>query len=318
MGKETPQPKETEPSTADALHGLAADVNKNTRQAEINVFGKPLDTSELENDVEKLAATMEQLAKNWDKLGDKVNAILARLGLTPTEFETAMHEPGESVEETEEPEPPDWKTNKGKDLSWKDYNHAENAQKKLAEKPEWMEWIKQTALKYDVPDSTLVTFIEMESSFNPNAKTKYEKGAKGLAQAIDKTFDNYRRAIGQPNADPFDPKTAIDCMGWYISTMVQTVNALVDRGAFPPEYKLSTRSPIRYLYMTYNNGPDGYLVLRRYIENPTKENFAKLRDFQKFIKGKKKDGSVLYDGENRYNYALRVEKVAQAYEQMQA
>lgn len=279
----------------------------------------PLDFEKLRNDPEELGQKVDDLAGTWERLGkswDKLCSVFAPAGVKASEIEASLRKPGASAEEPTEQEVREAETEiqreaRAKETQVKETGRdracAKRADKTLKEHPEWMDLIQQASAKYDIPASTLATFIQMESGFNPRAYNK--SSASGFAQVIKGTLATYRRVSGNPKADPFDPKTGIDIAAWVCRDTINAVNKMVERGekkGFKPEYKIGMHD-VKKLYLAYNNGPAGYLVLQRYVDNPTPQNYEGLIWFQK----RERDG-----WRGRYAYAERVEAVAQAYRRL--
>ena len=174
-----------------------------------------------------------------------------------------------------------------------------------------MEYIKASAQNHNIPVSTIVAFIAKESGFNPNSKCP-RSSARGLAQALEGTWETYQNKTGQPNADQFNPKDSIDFMAWYCRDLINSVNAKIDREGLSQDYKLSG-ADVKNLYISYNQGPAGYLLLRTYLDNPTAANFNAMCSFQKCVRGRSADGKPIYGWQARADYAGRVASVAQAY-----
>lgn len=159
---------------------------------------------------------------------------------------------------------------------------------------------------------------------------KLYSSAHGLAQAMRKNVPTYARERYQnfrsenphltlpAEPDLYNPLIAIDFAAYHLKEIVAGVNRIVDgsmgaRKELKPEWKLDPAGDITYLYMAYNNGAYGYLVLRRYLENPTRENEEGLVWFQKRMK-RDRNGNEMLEGTARARYASRVAQVASAVE----
>jgi hypothetical protein len=154
--------------------------------------------------------------------------------------------------------------------------------------------------------------------------------AHGLAQAMGFNVPTYaRKRYGDfrnenphltlsAEPDLYNPLIAIDFAGYHLKEIISSVNRIVDgkmgaREGFKPQWKLEPGGDVTHLYMAYNNGAYGYLVLRRYLENPTKANEAGLVWFQQ-RKKRDKNGNEILEGVARARYATRVAQVASAIE----
>lgn len=72
--------------------------------------------------------------------------------------------------------------------------------------PEWFDWRIYWALLY------------RESKFNPKAKSPV--GARGIAQFMPNTWDEYTRKLGMPNADIEDPVASIMVGAYYLDYLI--------------------------------------------------------------------------------------------------
>jgi len=113
----------------------------------------------------------------------------------------------------------------------------------FAERPEWREAIAASASKWGAPVPVQMAIIWRESNFRGAARPpkKYILGvipngrlssAYGYAQAIDGTWDWYRKDTGNSRADRTDFEDAADFVGWYMSkTVNQNSVGMHDRRA---------------------------------------------------------------------------------------
>ena len=79
-------------------------------------------------------------------------------------------------------------------------------------------------LKFNIPWKLLKAQVRQESNFNPDAQNK-RSGAKGLAQFIDKTWQEWcdlTPGIQPPSQtyDPFDPSDAISAQAAYMKFLI--------------------------------------------------------------------------------------------------
>lgn len=95
------------------------------------------------------------------------------------------------------------------------------------EKPRWERAMRQTAEKWGAPISAQLAIMRQESSFRHDARPpkKYflwiipagrVSSAYGYSQALDGTWDWYRRDTGRWGADRDDFDDASDFIGWYM------------------------------------------------------------------------------------------------------
>jgi len=96
------------------------------------------------------------------------------------------------------------------------------------ERPNWREATFESAIRWGAPVEVQMAIIWKESSFSARARPpkKYALGiipwgrassAYGYAQAIDGTWDWYRRETGNSGADRDDFEDAADFVGWYMA-----------------------------------------------------------------------------------------------------
>lgn len=125
----------------------------------------------------------------------------------------------------------------------------------FAERPAWRTAISQSSLRWGAPAEVQMAIIWAESNFRAEARPpkNYALGvipwgrassAYGYAQAIDSTWDWYRRDSGNSGADRDDFEDAADFVGWY---MAQTMakNGVLMHDAFNQ-------------YLAYHDGHTGF------------------------------------------------------------
>lgn len=90
----------------------------------------------------------------------------------------------------------------------------------------WYREAKRTEREYGVPVPVLMATIYRESSFRPRARPprtkllgfipwKRPSSAYGFSQALDGTWDDYRRKTGRYGATRSDFGDAVNFVGWY-------------------------------------------------------------------------------------------------------
>lgn len=125
----------------------------------------------------------------------------------------------------------------------------------FAENPDWYAAGMQSARKWNAPLHVQMAIIRQESSFNGIARPpkKYVAGmvpwghqssAYGYAQAIDGTWDWYKKDTGARGASRDDFRDAVDFVGWYMNKTRQ-INGLSMDDAFSH-------------YLAYHEGHTGY------------------------------------------------------------
>ncbi len=121
--------------------------------------------------------------------------------------------------------------------------------------PNWYWAAKKTKKKWGVPVSVQMAIIFQESGFNGNAKPprgkllwvipwKRPSSAHGYSQALDGTWDHYKRQTGHSGAKRNDFRDASDFIGWY--------SVQAHRKAGISLYNANA------LYLAYHEGIGGY------------------------------------------------------------
>ncbi len=95
----------------------------------------------------------------------------------------------------------------------------------------WRQMASDASAKYGIPVPILMATIRKESGFNAYARPPrkyllglipwgYVSSATGFSQALDGTWDQYRRETGNLTAQRSSYADAIDFVGWYHATSV--------------------------------------------------------------------------------------------------
>lgn len=125
----------------------------------------------------------------------------------------------------------------------------------VAQRPAYLRAMKRTERKWDVPVPVQMATIYQESKFKGNARTPYrfalgviplgrQSSAFGYAQALDGTWDEYRKETGRRGAKRDKIRDATDFMGWYMTKTEQ-------RNGIP-------KTDARRQYLAYHEGHTGY------------------------------------------------------------
>ena len=96
-----------------------------------------------------------------------------------------------------------------------------------AERPQYIKAMQKTERRWGVPVAVQMATIYQESKFVGNARTPYQfalgvipmgrqSSAFGYSQALDATWDEYKRATGNRTARRDRINDATDFMGWYM------------------------------------------------------------------------------------------------------
>jgi hypothetical protein len=103
-----------------------------------------------------------------------------------------------------------------------------NACRMKFERPHWFKAMEKTEKKWGVPVSVQLATISRESSFDSKARPTKKVGigpfarkvprssAYGFSQALDGTWDGYKRDTGRRRADRSDFADSSDFIGWYM------------------------------------------------------------------------------------------------------
>ena len=125
----------------------------------------------------------------------------------------------------------------------------------FAERPDWRKAVEASALRWGAPVHVQMAILWHESRFRPRARPpkKYLAGfvpwgrqssAYGYAQAIDSTWEWYRRETGNRRAKRTDFEDAADFVGWYMAKTL-VLNGVPMNDAFRQ-------------YLAYHEGHTGF------------------------------------------------------------
>lgn len=112
--------------------------------------------------------------------------------------------------------------------NYKAPRHLDNACLLASERPAYMRAMKATERRWGVPVYVQMATIHQESKFIGDAKTPHryalgiipmgrQSSAYGYSQALDGTWDDYRKTPGNRSARRDDIRDATDFMGWYMN-----------------------------------------------------------------------------------------------------
>ncbi|WP_299348662.1 transglycosylase SLT domain-containing protein [uncultured Shimia sp.] len=125
----------------------------------------------------------------------------------------------------------------------------------LKQRPQFIKAFKATQRKWGVPVNVQMAIIYQESKFDADARTPYkyvlgvlpmgrQSSAFGYSQALDATWDQYRRETGSRSARRDNIRDATDFMGWYM-------NETKERNGI-------SLSDARNQYLAYHDGHTGF------------------------------------------------------------
>jgi hypothetical protein len=125
----------------------------------------------------------------------------------------------------------------------------------VRERPSYLAAMRASERRWGVPVAVQMATIYQESRFVANARTphRYALGvlpmgrqstAYGYSQAIDSTWDDYRKATRQRSAKRTRIKDATDFIGWYMNGTTTRLSI--------------AKSDARNQYLAYHEGRTGY------------------------------------------------------------
>lgn len=134
-------------------------------------------------------------------------------------------------------------------------DNPENICDVFDDKRGWYKDARKSSRRWGTDISVMMAMMYQESSFRARAKPPRTKilwvipgprpaSAYGYAQAIDETWDAYRRSTGRRGADRNDFDDAIDFIGWY-NDQSQRRNSIAKSDAY-------------HLYLAYHEGHGGF------------------------------------------------------------
>lgn len=133
--------------------------------------------------------------------------------------------------------------------------NLDNACSIVAQRPAYLKAMKATSRKWGIPVNVQMATFYQESKFIGNARTPYrfvlgvipmgrQSSAYGYAQALDATWDEYRKEQGRLRAKRDRITDATDFMGWYMHHSNQSLGI--------------SKSDARAQYLAYHEGRSGY------------------------------------------------------------
>ena len=126
----------------------------------------------------------------------------------------------------------------------------------LSQRAHWYEAARDAQQRWNVPMAVLLAFIHQESSFKARAKPPRRKlfgflpwfgrvaSAYGYSQALDETWDEYRKETKNTFARRSNFEDSVDFIGWYNHKSVR-------------ELKIKPNNAYA-LYLAYHEGRSGY------------------------------------------------------------
>ncbi|MFT6426073.1 MAG: hypothetical protein ACJAYH_001554 [Celeribacter sp.] len=133
--------------------------------------------------------------------------------------------------------------------------NLDNACSIVQQRPAYLKAMKATQRKWGVPVNVQMAVLYQESKFIGNARTPYrfvlgvipmgrQSSAFGYAQALDATWDEYRKDQRRSGAKRDRITDATDFMGWYMSESTRRLGI--------------PKTDARAQYLAYHEGRTGY------------------------------------------------------------
>ncbi len=134
-------------------------------------------------------------------------------------------------------------------------SNPEDACSIFRERPQYRSAFEASERKWGVPVSVQMAIIYQESTFRATARPpkRYTlfiiprgraSSARGYAQALDGTWDDYRNGPGRAGASRSNIRDAADFIGWYVSTNNAALGI--------------ANTDARNSYLAYHEGRTGY------------------------------------------------------------
>ncbi len=133
--------------------------------------------------------------------------------------------------------------------------NLDNACAIVAQRPAYLKAMKHAQARWGVPVAVQMATIYQESKFIGNARTPHayalgiiplgrQSSAYGYSQALDRTWDEYRRDTGNRGARRDNIRDAADFIGWYMNGSSEKLGI--------------SRSDAASQYLAYHEGRSGF------------------------------------------------------------
>ena len=134
-------------------------------------------------------------------------------------------------------------------------HHMDDACSVIRQRPQYLNAMKAAQSRWGVPISVQMAILYQESKFIGNARTPHQyalgvipmgrqSSAYGYAQALDSTWDDYRREQNRSGARRDNIRDATDFMGWYIDGSTAMLGL--------------SKTDAESQYLAYHEGRNGY------------------------------------------------------------
>lgn len=133
--------------------------------------------------------------------------------------------------------------------------NTENICEIFEERGGWYKAASKSEKRWGAPVSLQMAILKVESGFNDDAKPKRKRflglvplgrpsSAEGYAQAVDGTWESYKRSSGNGSADRSHFGDAADFVGWYVNKSTRELGI--------------SKSDAYRQYLAYHVGQTGY------------------------------------------------------------
>ncbi|WP_109464953.1 transglycosylase SLT domain-containing protein [Albibacillus kandeliae] len=134
-------------------------------------------------------------------------------------------------------------------------SNLDNACAIVREKPKYVRAFKASERRWGVPVAVQMATVYQESRFRSDARTPFrytlgvipmgrQSSAYGYSQALDSTWDDYRKSTGRRGAKRDNIRDSADFIGWYMSRS---------------HYKVGIElTDARNQYLAYHEGHSGF------------------------------------------------------------
>ena len=173
--------------------------------------------------------------------------------------------------------------------------YPSNACKIFGEKYLWYKHSKKSSEVYDVPIHIILAFVNKESGFNRWAKPKRKKLFKivpykrpsssfGYSQAVNKTWDLYKKETDSPLALRTRFKDSVMFIGWYMNKTYK-INKIPLNDSYRQylNYYLGWGNYAKKTYLTDQNA----IIFAKRVEKQSKIYKNQLKECQKILDRKK-------------------------------
>ena len=140
--------------------------------------------------------------------------------------------------------------------NYKAPRNLDNACAIVAERPAYLRAMQKSERRWGIPIHVQMATIHQESKFIGDARTPHryalgiipigrQSSAYGYSQALDGTWDEYRKKTGNRRAQRDDIRDATDFMGWYMDESSRSLGI--------------SKADAEAQYLAYHEGRQGFV-----------------------------------------------------------